>query len=36
MVCLAMVGNAWAENAARLGMFEGATDVWQGKSRRIG
>ena len=27
MVCLTMVGNAWAENAARLGMFEGTADV---------
>ena len=27
MVCLAMSGNAWAGNAARLGMFEGATDI---------
>ena len=27
MVCLMMVGNAGAQNAGRLGMFEGATDV---------
>lgn len=27
MVCVAMVGNAWAQSAARLGMFEGTTDV---------
>jgi TolB protein len=27
MVCLTMVGNAWAQNAARLGMFEGAAEV---------
>ena len=27
MVCLVMMGNAWAGNAARLGMFEGATDI---------
>ena len=29
MVCLMMVGNAGAQNAGRLGMFEGATDVGQ-------
>lgn len=34
MVCLAMMGNAWAGNAARLGMFEGATDI--GKTSHAG
>jgi TolB protein len=34
MVCLMIVGNAGAQNAGRLGMFEGATDI--GKTSHAG